>query len=494
VTKQFVPQRLELTLRALDRRLSTLERVVPKGTVLGSPGGGPGNLTPLTVQGIVYQDADGIYRGYYMSGGTIINDPVTSSDDGGAVFNDLLTTIPKGLVAYNQDIGTKQPILMQPGRGIIGQGSDYKATTVRTPTITAQPGFTPAGDGSGTLNSDVIRVQAPADDCLLFNVSADANLIADTACHGTGGTLRAYDTSFVNGLFYSINSNGPQWTLAHCIGRGKLGGRGAWRHELSSDYIVIGGRYEGGHDGYPAVIIAGGDGHMIKGPHITNQNGGGNSVFNCTNSEINAYFDSQGDVDDAAVIVVGGTGNKIMGWVKGGNGDGINCRVLLVDGSGINLNVPYLDVWVADAPHPNFAYLIEVNDIAARPGQIVLNSITSPAARPGTGQDTFAVAAGSERDAILVTAGNDPHLSNVVINDVYLDDGVSSPMGAGTAYHHSQGTAASTWTIPHNLGYFPNVLVISSGGDTVEGDVVQVDINNMTLHFSAAFTGDAYLS
>lgn len=61
-------------------------------------------------------------------------------------------------------------------------------------------------------------------------------------------------------------------------------------------------------------------------------------------------------------------------------------------------------------------------------------------------------------------------------------------------YVHSQGTASAVWTIPHNLGWYPNVTVIDSAGTTVEGDVTQVSTTQMKITFSAAFTGTAYLS
>jgi hypothetical protein len=63
------------------------------------------------------------------------------------------------------------------------------------------------------------------------------------------------------------------------------------------------------------------------------------------------------------------------------------------------------------------------------------------------------------------------------------------------SYHHIQSTAATTWTIPHNLGFRPNVTVEdSTGTDIVPGTIVYTDANTVTLTFSAAVGGDAYLS
>jgi hypothetical protein len=50
------------------------------------------------------------------------------------------------------------------------------------------------------------------------------------------------------------------------------------------------------------------------------------------------------------------------------------------------------------------------------------------------------------------------------------------------------------WTIEHNLGKRPSVVVIDSAGDQVEGMVAYLDANNLMITFSAAFGGEAYLN
>ena len=61
-------------------------------------------------------------------------------------------------------------------------------------------------------------------------------------------------------------------------------------------------------------------------------------------------------------------------------------------------------------------------------------------------------------------------------------------------YVFTQGTAATTWTINHPLPFPPNVTVVDSTGTQVEGDVVYIDADTLTVGFSAAFSGIAYLS
>lgn len=67
------------------------------------------------------------------------------------------------------------------------------------------------------------------------------------------------------------------------------------------------------------------------------------------------------------------------------------------------------------------------------------------------------------------------------------------------AYTHVQGTPASTWTINHGLTFDPNVTVIDSAGNQVEGDVSFPAAGIVSVSFRssagpAAFSGKAYLS
>lgn len=62
------------------------------------------------------------------------------------------------------------------------------------------------------------------------------------------------------------------------------------------------------------------------------------------------------------------------------------------------------------------------------------------------------------------------------------------------AYQHTQSSASTTWTIAHNLNFFPNVTVIDSGGNMVEANVTYTNNANLTITFSSAISGVAYLS
>jgi hypothetical protein len=53
-------------------------------------------------------------------------------------------------------------------------------------------------------------------------------------------------------------------------------------------------------------------------------------------------------------------------------------------------------------------------------------------------------------------------------------------------------TSVSTVTVNHNLGKYPAVSVVDSAGDLVEGDIIYTTINQLTLSFSASFSGTVY--
>lgn len=66
----------------------------------------------------------------------------------------------------------------------------------------------------------------------------------------------------------------------------------------------------------------------------------------------------------------------------------------------------------------------------------------------------------------------------------------------GIWFEWTQQTPSTTWAIPHNLGFRPAGLKIFDldGGLIEEDTLTYVDDNNLTLTFTAAFSGTAYLS
>lgn len=62
------------------------------------------------------------------------------------------------------------------------------------------------------------------------------------------------------------------------------------------------------------------------------------------------------------------------------------------------------------------------------------------------------------------------------------------------SYRHTQNAALSTWTIGHNLNFYPNVAVFNTAGDQVEGVVAHINETQLTISFSSAIAGKAHLS
>jgi hypothetical protein len=92
----------------------------------------------------------------------------------------------------------------------------------------------------------------------------------------------------------------------------------------------------------------------------------------------------------------------------------------------------------------------------------------------------------------------------IVVNDVIL---ITTPSGSqdfgsqdnplepqALAYEHTQNAVSSSWVITHNLGFKPNVTVVDSGGTIYEGEITYTNSNSLTVSFSQAFSGKAYLS
>lgn len=62
------------------------------------------------------------------------------------------------------------------------------------------------------------------------------------------------------------------------------------------------------------------------------------------------------------------------------------------------------------------------------------------------------------------------------------------------SYTHTQNEAAATWYVDHQMGKYPSVTVVDSAGTMVFGDVTYNNENQVTITFTAAFSGKAYLN
>lgn len=101
-----------------------------------------------------------------------------------------------------------------------------------------------------------------------------------------------------------------------------------------------------------------------------------------------------------------------------------------------------------------------------------------------TGAATVAVT--SSPTTIDVTASN---------TAVTVTTGGSVSVTGSAGYTHDQAVAAASWVVTHNLVRFPSVTVVDTSGNRILGfEAVYDSANQVTLTFSAAFSGKAYLN
>lgn len=61
-------------------------------------------------------------------------------------------------------------------------------------------------------------------------------------------------------------------------------------------------------------------------------------------------------------------------------------------------------------------------------------------------------------------------------------------------FEFTQGAPSTLWQIQHNLDKFPSVSAVNINDVQVFGEVEYVDKNNLNVHFTAGFSGKAYLN
>jgi len=61
-------------------------------------------------------------------------------------------------------------------------------------------------------------------------------------------------------------------------------------------------------------------------------------------------------------------------------------------------------------------------------------------------------------------------------------------------YVHNQGTPSATWVINHALNKYPSVTIVDSAKTHVEGDVTYDNVNQLTVTFVSAFSGQAFIN
>ena len=60
-------------------------------------------------------------------------------------------------------------------------------------------------------------------------------------------------------------------------------------------------------------------------------------------------------------------------------------------------------------------------------------------------------------------------------------------------YAHTQGTPSTTWTINHNLGWWPTVETFTVGGLQTFGAIAHTSLNQTVVTFNTSQAGSARL-
>ena len=75
-----------------------------------------------------------------------------------------------------------------------------------------------------------------------------------------------------------------------------------------------------------------------------------------------------------------------------------------------------------------------------------------------------------------------------------ITPGPQGPPGeAAQGYKHTQSSPSTTWTITHNLGFYPSVELLNAGSQEIEGDVVHLSQNVTVAYFTTPIAGFARL-
>jgi len=66
--------------------------------------------------------------------------------------------------------------------------------------------------------------------------------------------------------------------------------------------------------------------------------------------------------------------------------------------------------------------------------------------------------------------------------------------GVDSNFVYNQPVPSTSWSLTHNLNKMPSITIVDSAGTVVEGDIQYVDVNNIVVTFSYAFSGQAILN
>lgn len=169
----------------------------------------------------------------------------------------------------------------------------------------------------------------------------------------------------------------------------------------------------------------------------------------------------------------------------------MSLTVDLVHGTPTHLALPAAAALTVDASsRPDVACVLTIDAVTGPPVELTIDAGHEGVVLTETLNTVLDVEASSA--AVSTVAVNVPAVMIVEV------DGCSGPPGppgtGGGSYRHTQLAAANTWTIAHNLGFYPAVTATDSAGTIIVGDVTYTSVNVLTIDFSVPVAGFANLS
>ena len=109
--------------------------------------------------------------------------------------------------------------------------------------------------------------------------------------------------------------------------------------------------------------------------------------------------------------------------------------------------------------------------------------------------DSYTVSAAGFYTLNLTSLGGNGNLTDLLYYDFAV---FTLPAQGVPTFIFTQTVAAKVWgtngIVTHNLGKFPSITVIDTANTVVTGEYTYIDNSSVTLTFSAAFAGKAYLN
>lgn len=81
-----------------------------------------------------------------------------------------------------------------------------------------------------------------------------------------------------------------------------------------------------------------------------------------------------------------------------------------------------------------------------------------------------------------------------IINNVISEINTSIDNAKDKNYVHYQISASNIWVINHNLKKYPSISIVDSGNNAVVGNYIYNSIDQLTITFTASFSGKAYIN